>query len=127
MAWFHAYLANHEKFHVVILVFVCWPIWNMRNRITFDKYILKSPSVISFYSISLLAGHVFKKMFLLRRNRQKALTNWSRWMPHKSSSSWCWCWRATAGCDHHHLKISPWQSASWILCCWSLMLGFSIV
>jgi hypothetical protein len=26
MAWFHAYLANHEKFHVVILVFVCWPI-----------------------------------------------------------------------------------------------------
>jgi hypothetical protein len=33
---------------------VCWAIWNTRNRVTFDKYTLKSPSVISFFSISLL-------------------------------------------------------------------------
>jgi hypothetical protein len=54
IAWFHAYLPNNDKFHIVIVASVCWAIWNVRNRITFDKYILKSPSVIIFYSISLL-------------------------------------------------------------------------
>jgi hypothetical protein len=54
IAWFHAYLPNNDKFHIVTLASVCWAIWNVRNRITFDKYILKSPSVITFYSISLL-------------------------------------------------------------------------
>jgi hypothetical protein len=39
---------------MVILAFVCWAIWNVRNRITFGKYTLKSPSVIIFFSISLL-------------------------------------------------------------------------
>jgi hypothetical protein len=39
---------------MVILASVVWVIWNIRNRVTFDHYILKSPSVISFFSISLL-------------------------------------------------------------------------
>jgi hypothetical protein len=41
MASFHAYLPNHEKFHVVILATACWAIRNVRNIITFDKYIFK--------------------------------------------------------------------------------------
>jgi hypothetical protein len=53
-AWFHNLLPGCGKFHVVILASICWAIWNVRNRITFDKFHLKSPSVISFYFISLL-------------------------------------------------------------------------
>jgi hypothetical protein len=54
MAWFHNFIPRWEKFHMVILASVVWVIWNIRNRVTFDLYILKSPSVISFFSISLL-------------------------------------------------------------------------
>jgi hypothetical protein len=39
---------------MVILASICWAIWNIRNRVTFDMFHLKSPSVITFYSISLL-------------------------------------------------------------------------
>jgi hypothetical protein len=54
MVWFHSFLSGFEKFHMVILASIYWAIWNIRNRITFDKFHLKSPSVITFYSISLL-------------------------------------------------------------------------
>jgi hypothetical protein len=54
IASLYAHLPKCHKFHMVILDSVCWAIWNVRNRITFDKYTLKSPSVITFYSISLL-------------------------------------------------------------------------
>jgi hypothetical protein len=54
MAWFHSYLPGLEKFHMVILASICWSIWNIRNRVTFDNFHLKSPSVISFYFFSLL-------------------------------------------------------------------------
>jgi hypothetical protein len=54
MTWFHMHLPQCDKFHVVILSSICWAIWNVRNRVTFDKYNLKSSSVITFYSISLL-------------------------------------------------------------------------
>jgi hypothetical protein len=37
-----------------ILASVCWAIWNVHIKITFGKYTLKSPSLITFYSISLL-------------------------------------------------------------------------
>jgi hypothetical protein len=49
MAWFHNFIPRWEKFHVVILasvVWAIWAIWNIRGRITFDDYILKSLSVI---------------------------------------------------------------------------------
>jgi glucose dehydrogenase len=54
MAWFHSFLPGFEKYHMVILASICWAIWNIRNRVTFDKFQLKSPGVITFYSISLL-------------------------------------------------------------------------
>jgi hypothetical protein len=54
MAWFHSLFSRCGKFHVVILASIYWAIWNMRNRVTFDKIHLKSPSVITFYAISLL-------------------------------------------------------------------------
>jgi hypothetical protein len=41
-------------FYAVILASIYWAIWNMHNRVTFDKYNFKSPSIITFYSISLL-------------------------------------------------------------------------
>jgi hypothetical protein len=51
MAWFHSLLPGFGKFHMVILASICWAIWNIRNRVTFDNSQMKSPSVFSFYSI----------------------------------------------------------------------------
>jgi hypothetical protein len=41
MAWFHSYMPGLEKFHMVILASICWSIWNIRNRVTFDNFHLK--------------------------------------------------------------------------------------
>jgi hypothetical protein len=54
VTWFHVFMPKREKFHIVILATVCWAIWNTRNKVTFDKFVLKSLSVISFFSVSLL-------------------------------------------------------------------------
>jgi hypothetical protein len=39
---------------VILITSIFWAIWNIRNKVTFEKHILRSPSEISFFSISLL-------------------------------------------------------------------------
>jgi hypothetical protein len=69
MAWFQNFIPLVEKFHVVILASVVWAIWNNHKRVTFDKYILKSLSVISSFSIFCwFIGQVSRKMQLTRTN-----------------------------------------------------------
>jgi hypothetical protein len=50
MAWFHTYSTGFEKFYINS----CWAIWNVRNKITFEKHILKSPSEISYFAVALI-------------------------------------------------------------------------
>jgi hypothetical protein len=54
IAWFHSYIPHMEKFYVILIASICWIIWNIRNKVTFEKHILRSPSEISFFSISLM-------------------------------------------------------------------------
>jgi hypothetical protein len=43
-----------ERLYVIFIAAICWAIWNVRNKDTFEKHILRSPSEIIFFSISLL-------------------------------------------------------------------------
>jgi hypothetical protein len=53
MAWFHSYAPGFEKFYVVIIAAVCWAIWNVRNKITFEKHVPRSPSEITYFAVAL--------------------------------------------------------------------------
>jgi hypothetical protein len=54
MAWFHSFIPCMERFYVVLIAAICWVTWSVRNKVTFEKHILRSPSEIIFYSVSLL-------------------------------------------------------------------------
>jgi hypothetical protein len=54
MAWLHAYFPGFERFYTIIIAAICWAIWNVRNKITFDKHILRSPSEISYFAVALI-------------------------------------------------------------------------
>jgi hypothetical protein len=54
MAWFHSFIPRMKRFYVIFIAAVCWAIWSIRNKVTFEKHIFRSPSEIIFYTISLL-------------------------------------------------------------------------
>jgi hypothetical protein len=54
MAWFHSFIPRMECFYVVLIAAACWAIWSVRNKVTFEKHIFRSPSEIIFYTISML-------------------------------------------------------------------------
>jgi hypothetical protein len=54
MSWFHSFSPGFEKFYVIIIAAVCWAIWNVRNKITFEKHVMKSPSEISYFAVALI-------------------------------------------------------------------------
>jgi hypothetical protein len=47
MAWFHVF-PHGRKFHVLLLSAVCWAIWIVRNQITFDRKVVRSPMITIF-------------------------------------------------------------------------------
>ena len=55
MAWFHAFLPHGDRFHMVGFAAICWAIWKTRNRVTFEKYKLRSPAEIWFLASSLIS------------------------------------------------------------------------
>lgn len=54
MTWLHSFAPGEDRFYVVLIAAVCWAIWKVRNKITFDKHIMRSPNAIVFFVISLL-------------------------------------------------------------------------
>jgi hypothetical protein len=48
LAWFYAYLFGDRKFYTLLSTTVSWLIWTMHNKITFDKYVPKSPVGVIF-------------------------------------------------------------------------------
>jgi hypothetical protein len=54
MTWFHSFLPRDEKFFVVLIAAICWAIWNVRNKITFEKHVMRSPNEIVYFAISLI-------------------------------------------------------------------------
>jgi hypothetical protein len=46
--WLLAYFPRGKKFHMLLLAAGCWAIWNVRNQITFEKKVVKSPMVTIF-------------------------------------------------------------------------------
>jgi hypothetical protein len=54
MAWFHRFNPGFERFFMTLIAATCWAIWTVRNKVTFDDHVLRSPSEITFSSIALL-------------------------------------------------------------------------
>jgi hypothetical protein len=54
MAWFHRFCPGFERFFMILIAATCWAIWTVRNKVTFDDHMLRSPSEITFSSIALL-------------------------------------------------------------------------
>jgi hypothetical protein len=79
MVWFHNFIPHLEKFYIVILASVVWAIWNTRNRVTFDKYIIKISKCNLVFSPSLcwFTGQVSRRMQLRRTNCLRVPRRWS--------------------------------------------------
>ena len=45
MVWLNMFFPLDKKFHMLLLASVCWAIWNIRNKITFDGMVVRSPIV----------------------------------------------------------------------------------
>jgi hypothetical protein len=54
LAWLYAYLPGDKKFYTLLTAAVFWSIWIMRNKITFNKHVLKSPVAIIFTMCSFM-------------------------------------------------------------------------
>jgi hypothetical protein len=48
LAWLYAYLPGDERFYTLLLAAIYWSIWTIRNKVTFEKYAVKSHEVILF-------------------------------------------------------------------------------
>jgi hypothetical protein len=44
--WFYSFLS--EKFYMFGMAAVCWAIWILRNKMTFEKYVLQNPAEVVF-------------------------------------------------------------------------------
>lgn len=53
-AWLYKYLPGGKKHYMTIVAAVCWGIWCTRNRVTFDKCIIRSPLEAVFTACSFL-------------------------------------------------------------------------
>jgi hypothetical protein len=74
VTWFHVFKPGRGKFHMVILASIVWAIWNTRNIVTFDGFVMKSPNVISFFLVLCLCiGHVFRVTLATRSSCWKVL------------------------------------------------------
>jgi hypothetical protein len=52
--WFHYFLPGGDRFYMVGMAAVCWAIWILRNKLTFEHYVLRNPVEIVFTVCSFL-------------------------------------------------------------------------
>jgi hypothetical protein len=45
IAWFFRFYPKGKIFHMILLAAICWDIWNVRNKITFEHVVVRSPIV----------------------------------------------------------------------------------
>jgi hypothetical protein len=45
ITWLHCFYPHGKKFHMLLLATICWGIWNVRNKITFEGSVVRSPLV----------------------------------------------------------------------------------
>jgi hypothetical protein len=50
LAWLYAYLPGDERFYTLLLAAICWSIWTIRNKVTFEKYAIKSMILTFLYN-----------------------------------------------------------------------------
>jgi hypothetical protein len=52
--WFYAFLPGGDQIYMVGISAVCWSIWNVRNRVTFDGHVMQFPTEAIFVVCSFL-------------------------------------------------------------------------
>lgn len=43
LSWFYAFLPGGYKFYMIGIAAICWGIWTVRNKVTFDAHVVRSP------------------------------------------------------------------------------------
>jgi hypothetical protein len=62
MTWLYSYAPRMEKFYVVLIAAIFWAIWNVKNMVTFEEQILRSPSKIIFFAFLCCSnGQVYRR------------------------------------------------------------------
>ena len=54
LVWFFKFLPNDKQFYSLLLAALVWAVWTIRNKITFDKYKMKSPEVLVYTMASFM-------------------------------------------------------------------------
>jgi hypothetical protein len=52
--WFYSFLPGGDRFYIVGMTAVCLATWTLRNKMTFEKYILWNPVDIVFMVCSFI-------------------------------------------------------------------------
>jgi hypothetical protein len=54
IVWFYRFLPGGDSFYMIGLAAVCWSIWTVRNKATFENHVVKSPVEAVFTICSFL-------------------------------------------------------------------------
>ena len=54
LAWSYAFVPGGKKCYMVGLTAICWSIWKIRNKVTFDNHRMHSPVEVIYMVASLL-------------------------------------------------------------------------
>jgi hypothetical protein len=54
LAWFYSFLPGCDDLYMVGIAAICWTIWKTKNKVTFDKYKIRTPCEVMFLPSALL-------------------------------------------------------------------------
>ena len=54
VVWFYSFMPENRNLAVVGLAVVCWALWKIRNKVTFDDHRMRTPCEAVFHIASLL-------------------------------------------------------------------------
>ncbi|XBJ14101.1 hypothetical protein VPH35_006190 [Triticum aestivum] len=54
LVWLHKFFPGGKKFYMMIIADICWGIWCLRNKVTFDKYVARTSLEAVFTACSFM-------------------------------------------------------------------------
>ena len=54
LTWLYKFFPDGKQFYMMIIAVICWGIWTLHNKVTFDNHIVRSPLEAVFTACSFL-------------------------------------------------------------------------